>query len=453
MTVKLHLTERDSKGSKSDTALQDIAFRIAKAKKILAVTGAGVSCNAGIPDFRSADGLYNMVKKQYPGVVVKGKDLFDSVLFSSPETIQVFFTFMGHLRQCILSARATHTHKLLRVLKDKKKLLRCYTQNIDGLENQEELSTGISAQSWRTLDVVQLHGDIHKLKCMHCSTIVDWNEERVQECKQGEAPECPTCRIVQEDRARRNRRCTGVGRLRPNIVLYGEEHPDGDVIGKCAAADMRARPDFLLIAGTSLKVVGIQKLVRQAAKAVKARGGIVVFVNKSEVGQCSWTDVIDYHVEADCDEWVSNLKTRIPDFFAVQTSMTKFAVPPKTKAKSTAKVKAAPSAPATPDKARPDIVYIDDDEDDLMLTPPPSSRRTPRRARHSKNTENFAPAIGGGLPTPEKTPRRSAKSDLAPLGAWKGNRGNTSPANKRGLGEAEALEEAFAPIKRARQAA
>lgn len=155
-----------------------------------------------------------MVKKQYPGVVVKGKDLFDAVLFSSPDTIQVFFTFMSHLRECIVNAHSTQTHKLLRTLKDKKKLLRCYTQNIDGLERHEELTTGITQKNWRKLDVIQLHGDIHKLKCMHCSSLFEWSEENSSVCKEGEAPECPSCKSVQEDRMRRGRRNTGVGRLK-----------------------------------------------------------------------------------------------------------------------------------------------------------------------------------------------------------------------------------------------
>ncbi|KAF5095118.1 hypothetical protein D0Z00_003266 [Geotrichum galactomycetum] len=456
MTVKVLLTAKNSE-TKDDTLLQEIAFKLAKARKLIAVTGAGVSCNAGIPDFRSEDGLYNMVKKQYPNVVVKGKDLFDAVLFSSPDTIQVFFTFMAHLRECILKARSTQTHKLLKLLKEKKKLLRCYTQNIDGLETYENLCTGITPQNWKKLDVIQLHGDIHKLKCMHCSELFDWTEDSTQICKNGEAPECPACRIVQEDRMLRGRRNTGVGRLKPNIVLYGEEHPDGDLIGRCTQADFKSKPDFLLIAGTSLKVIGIQKLVRQAAKSVKAKGGVVIFVNKTEVGTNSWKDVIDYHIEADCDEWVANLKTRIPDFFAIQTSIKTFALPASSKKKPTAAQRSVPTLetpPATPVKTRKrpvapvhddentPVVIVDDSDregEGMLSTPPRFS--TPRKSRRLTASLKKASAVEMGLLTPEKTPSRKRN----PLQLWEPNAANT---RKR---SASTLAAEFEPIKRTRR--
>lgn len=413
-----------------------------------------------LQDFRSDDGLYNMVKKQYPNVVVRGKDLFDAVLFSSPDTIQVFFTFMSYLRDCILNANSTQTHKLLKLLKEKKKLLRCYTQNIDGLEAHEGLETGITPKNWKKLDVIQLHGDIHKLKCMHCSSLFDWSEESSKVCQRGEAPECPSCRIVQEDRLKRNRRSTGIGRLKPNIVLYGEEHPDGDLIGRCTQSDFKAKPDFLLIAGTSLKVMGIQKLVRQAAKSVKERGGIVIFVNKTEVGTNSWKDIIDFHIEADCDDWVSNLKTRVPDFFSIQTKITNFA-----KAKSDAKKRAKEvekiiTPPSTPVKSRSrvapssrskSIEYVDvDGGEDVPLTPPSSRRRARVTAKGGR--ENRDPAMVS-LPTPEKTPKRRAFEEIGnPLEKWDANLENGA-RRKRVRGTFSSMDNEFEAIKRPRKSA
>lgn len=406
MTVEIELVERNS-GSKHDRLLQDIAHCLAKSKKFLAVTGAGISCNSGIPDFRSEDGLYNLVKRQYPNVVVKGKDLFDTVLFSSPDTIQVFFTFISHLRDCILKARPAPIHKFIKHMKDKKRLLRCYTQNIDGLEVHEGLQTGIDSKNWKKLDVVQLHGDIHKLKCLVCSAVFDWCETTSETCKRGEAPECPACTIVQEDRAKRNKRQTGVGRLKPNIVLYGEEHPDGDLIGRCTQSDIKAKPDFLLIAGTSLKVSGIQKLVKQAAKAVKAKGGMVVLINKTKIGGSSWKDVIDYHIEADCDAWVSNLKMRIPDFFAVQSDITKFAAPKKLKVEKTALI----TPPSTPVKSnvKNNMDFIDTEGNENhynhpnILTPPPSHHK-------STHTTDLQTGVFLDLPTPTKCQRSPLKN-------------------------------------------
>lgn len=109
--------------------------------------------------------------------------------------------------------------------------------------------------------------------------------------------------------------------MQPNIVLYGEEHPDGENIGRCIDADMKSRPDLLIIAGTSLKVIGIKRLVRNAAKVVHERGGIVVYINRTLPAASSWKGLIDYHIDSDCDEWVEDLRRRQPGLFLKQTEI------------------------------------------------------------------------------------------------------------------------------------
>ena len=118
--------------------LHELAKYIYKAKKTTMLTGAGISCNAGIPDFRSDDGLYNIVKAKYPSSFIKGQDLFDISLFRSNETLLIFCTFMEGLYKFSLQAKATETHKFINTLKEKNKLLRCYTQNIDSLEKKPQ---------------------------------------------------------------------------------------------------------------------------------------------------------------------------------------------------------------------------------------------------------------------------------------------------------------------------
>ena len=69
-------------------------------------------------------------------------------------------------------------------------------------------------------------------------------------------------------RVARSARALKVGTLRPAIVLYDEPHPLGDDIGTIQTADVARKPDMLIIMGTSLKVHGFKKLVRDFAKAV-----------------------------------------------------------------------------------------------------------------------------------------------------------------------------------------
>jgi NAD+-dependent protein deacetylase SIR2 len=298
-------------------------------------------------DFRSSDGLYALVKKQYPDTILKGRDLFDASLFRDPTTTSIFYSFISQLKQSIDLASPSRTHHFIRTLNEKKKLLRSYTQNIDGLEEKAGLigssshevkADGKGKGKIRAKEVrnVQLHGDIHRVRCALCSADLPCKEEYLQLFAAGLAPDCPECtsrcmfRVVveifpradplsAEARLARSARALKIGTLRPGIVLYDEAHPLGDDIGAIQAFDVSRKPDMLIIMGTSLKVHGLRKLVKDFAKAVHASAppdplsakkswmGKVVFVNKTPPGS-EWNGIIDYHVEGDTDDWAHKVE-------------------------------------------------------------------------------------------------------------------------------------------------
>ncbi|KAH0837990.1 DHS-like NAD/FAD-binding domain-containing protein [Lanmaoa asiatica] len=340
MTIRLDL---DAPAAESSTrrALLDISLAVAKCKKIVVVTGAGISCSCGIPDFRSSDGLYALVKEQHPDVVLKGRDLFDASLFRDKTSTAVFYTFISQLKHRIDSATPTPTHRFIKTLDTKQKLLRSYTQNIDGFEEK-----------------VGLRGKLKPRKCV-------WKREiETEGCgkgylgtfNQGVAPDCPECKLrceylpfalfgsrtdyyifPAEARLARSARPLKVGSLRPAIVLYDEVHPLGDDIGLIQTQDITRKPDMLIIMGTSLKVHGLKKLVKDFAKAVhasktsttgtprstKSWQGKVIFVNKTPPGS-EWEDVIDYHVSGETDCWAEKVledwkKMRPSDWEVQQT--------------------------------------------------------------------------------------------------------------------------------------
>lgn len=281
---------------------------------------------------------------------VKGKDLFDSVLWKDPVSTSVFYKFTASLRKKIREdvQQATPTHRFIRTLRDSRKLVRCYTQNIDGLESREGLCTDLSrgkgnrarftkkvmekprapARSAPNGDqdggceVVQFHGDLELLRCNLCQKTCGWGGKgRESLLLDGKAPECLSCAVSDQQRRDRGKRGTKVGTLRPNIVLYGEEHPAADILGTITTHDLGLAPDVLLILGTSLRVHGLKILVKEFARSVRARSGgkgKVIFINLSKPSESMWKDAIDYWVSMDCDEWIGALRRHRPDLWQIQ---------------------------------------------------------------------------------------------------------------------------------------
>ncbi|KAI8156674.1 NAD-dependent histone deacetylase HST3 [Colletotrichum sp. SAR 10_70] len=500
-----------------DVLLQGIADALFKARKVVVITGAGISTNSGIPDFRSENGLYSLIQAQFdaasrenvpasrrlssssasscsdttpaerpikrqkissedsaicipkedlhtantqetvgsdderlcsageeamnlmpspPGTRSRAKkaleftkhtlafiittprlllvtpfistndsirpipggffvdkpaifqyskqDLFDASIWADPLRTSVFYTFATTLRQKVKDVQPTASHHFIGHLRNRGKLVRCYTQNIDQIEEKVGLTTslhdgpghrgrfsrksttqvptpptppshdeipkdagnsgeanneppqsqtsedgeGIEQVLARGLpeqqpprqekkssgvECVFLHGSLESLRCFLCGKICDWDDEgRAHETLSGRQPECPYCVGATAARQERGKRALGVGKLRPDIVLYGEEHPNAHLISPIVTHDLGLCPDLLLILGTSLKVHGLKVLVREFAKTIHNRGGKVVFVNFTKPPESSWGDIIDYWVQWDCDAWVSNLKERIP---------------------------------------------------------------------------------------------------------------------------------------------
>ncbi|CAG8844945.1 399_t:CDS:2, partial [Gigaspora margarita] len=251
---------------------------IAKAKNCIIITRAGISYSTGIPDFISSDGLYNMIKSQYPGVFRSGKDLFDVQLLRTHETIKGFNIFMGILKELIVNAKPTATHSFIKKLADMKKLKRVYTQNIDNLEKlvgfdvnwQFERVQNCKAQ------VVQLHRTLSKLRYNTCTNICLFILQFCDIFKEGEVPNCSEC----------------VER----VILYADTHPKGLEISQIAKHDQN-KADCLIIMETSLGIPEVKNLIKGFARAIHSRNGCVILVNATDVANKGWNSVIDYQIE------------------------------------------------------------------------------------------------------------------------------------------------------------
>ncbi|KAF9325636.1 NAD-dependent protein deacetylase sirtuin-2 [Podila minutissima] len=230
-----------------DDTIESIAECInqGKAKKIIVMTGAGISTAAGIKDFRSpGTGLYDDLGKYnlpFPEAV------FDLAFFK--ETPSPFYRLAKELFPG--KYRPTLTHYLLPLLAKKGLLLRSYTQNIDSLEKMAGLPEDL---------LVEAHGSFATSKCIQCSIVSDseWVKEHIMDSN------IPYCK-----------RCDGL--VKPEITFFGEDLPSR--FRDMAQIDF-VDCDLLIVLGTSLKVEPFNKLITQVSPRCPR-----LLINREKAGQ------------------------------------------------------------------------------------------------------------------------------------------------------------------------
>ena len=205
---------------------QNLADKIAslqtiidQAKHIVFFTGAGVSTDSGIPDFRSTNGLYNQTYK-YPPEEIISHSFFE-------ENPEEFFRFYKN-RMLYLDAQPNEVHRFIAECEKKGKSLGVVTQNIDGLH-----------QKAGSKHVYELHGSVLRNYCMDCSTF--YSAEYI---KNSEG--IPRCQ-----------KCGGI--IKPDVVLYEEGLSQAVVEGAVAAIQSA---DVMIVLGTSLVVYPAAGLIR-----------------------------------------------------------------------------------------------------------------------------------------------------------------------------------------------
>ncbi|OJD21948.1 hypothetical protein ACJ73_06709 [Blastomyces percursus] len=273
-----------------------------KKRKIVVIAGAGISVSAGIPDFRSSHGLFKTLRKDHK-LKASGKQLFDASVYQDDTMTSSFHDMVRSLSGMAASAQPTAFHHLLARLAKDGRLMRLYTQNVDGIETSlpplaTQVPLGVKAPWPRT---IQLHGGLEKMVCQKCRHTSDFEAELFQG---PDPPLCRKCCETDQFRTTTGQRSHGVGKLRPRIVLYNEHNPDEEAIGSVVTADLRARPDALIVVGTTLKIPGVRRIVKEMCHVVRGRkDGITMWINHEPVpvGR-SFEDCWDLVIKGDCDE-------------------------------------------------------------------------------------------------------------------------------------------------------
>ena len=200
----------------------------------VALTGAGISTESGIPDFRSPTGIWATVDpREYASLSAFRRD---------PERVWSFYRL--RLRM-LTDAEPNPGHRALAELERRGQLSAVVTQNIDLLH-----------QRGGSRDVVEVHGSIRTSSCPRCGTSCRLDEVLEQLAASEAAPRCPACESV----------------LKPDVVFFEEMLPQAAID---RAYELARAAGLLLVVGSSLEVWPVAEL----PSVTKAAGGEVAIVN------------------------------------------------------------------------------------------------------------------------------------------------------------------------------
>jgi len=230
--------------------LKDILL---KARHISALTGAGISVSAGIPDFRGEKGIYT--------TGVYGTEIFDIAYFF--ENPKPFYDFARAMYPMFEHAEPTKAHIGLSMLQNVSSVC-IVTQNIDFLHEKAS-----------SKEVIHLHGDVSKAHCLKCGKSFSFNELK-RLISQYDVPFCDVCG----------------GLIKPDIVFFGEAVKGFDKATECIG-----KSDVFLALGTSLEVSPANMLVAYAR-------GIKILVNKSRT---PFDEEFDYVFYEDLDHFFEGI--------------------------------------------------------------------------------------------------------------------------------------------------
>ena len=215
--------------------------RLAKARSITILTGAGISADSGVPTFRGADGLWRNFRAE---------DLATPEAFArDPGLVWEWYNWR---RELIATKRPNAAHEAVVELERRTPSFWLITQNVDGLHR----AAGSQKLS-------EIHGNIWMVRCTTCGTIEENHDVPITIL-----PSCGRCK----------------GLLRPHIVWFGESLFSNDLT-RCASALQSS--EILLVIGTS----GVVYPAAGFAEVAKEAGAFVAEINLEPTPQSDLVDL------------------------------------------------------------------------------------------------------------------------------------------------------------------
>lgn len=226
------LAQRRRESGEGGTA-EELAQLIRDSRPCTVLTGAGVSTESGIPDFRSPAGIWRRYDPlQYATIEAFRRD---------PARV---WDFYGRRLKVLAEAEPNAGHRALARLEHEGLVEAVVTQNVDGLH-----------RAAGSREVIEVHGSLESAVCLRCGTRVE-REELARLLEQGPPP-CPRCGAI----------------VKPGVVMFGELLPEKAIE---RATELARRARLMLVVGSSLEVWPVAGLPQETL----ATGGRLAIVNR-----------------------------------------------------------------------------------------------------------------------------------------------------------------------------
>jgi NAD-dependent deacetylase len=243
--------------------LMEIARHLRKAKRILFITGAGMSADSGLPTYRGIGGLYNseLTEDNIPIETA----LSGWMMANHPE---ITWKYLLQIEQACRAAKFNQGHHIIRQIEQQKPHTWVLTQNIDGFHRDAG-----------SKNLIEVHGRLHSLQCIEChyaEEVVDFSHvNRLP-------PLCPQCQGV----------------MRPEVVLFGE------VLYHHVIEQLYYQLELGFDAVVSIGTSSVFPYITQPLKLAKQNRKPTIEINPSFTNV---SDLVDYKIEAGAAETLTKL--------------------------------------------------------------------------------------------------------------------------------------------------
>ncbi len=232
-----------------DQEIADLAQAIARSRRAVAFTGAGISTESGIPDFRSPGGIWTRMAPI---------DFAD--FLASEEARREIWWWRFAMDETFRSAMPNRGHRAVAELVRRGKVAAVITQNIDGLHQ----ASGIAEDQ-----VIELHGNSTYAHCLDCKTRYELAALRIAFERDGTAPLCDDCR----------------GFVKTATISFGQAMP-AEPMRRAETETLAA--DLFIVAGSSLVVYPAAEFPELA----KRNGVTLVIINREPTGLDGIADLV-----------------------------------------------------------------------------------------------------------------------------------------------------------------